>query len=120
MDSLRVGELEITVTRGDPTIVEWRGTSKSPDPALTISPFFETLARTIKDDEVVIDFTKLEYMNSSTVSPIVSLCKLFDSKQIKTTIRYDSRSKWQPGIFKGLVRLSMILKNIRVEAANPK
>lgn len=115
MDNYRVDELEINVTRGNPILIKWRGVSQSINPGLTINPFFDILARTVKDEEVVVDFTELEYMNSSTVPPIVSLCKLFNDKNIKTVIKYDKSSKWQPAIFKGLITLSRILKNISVE-----
>lgn len=119
MDSYKVDELEIEVVRGNPTIIKWRGVSQGINPGSSINPFFDILVRKLKDEEVVVDFCELEYMNSSTVPPIVNLCKLFDAKKIITTIRYSAASSWQPAIFKGLVTLSRILKNITVESVEP-
>ena len=120
MDNLKLDDLEIVVTNGDPTIIKWLGISQSRKPEVTLNPFFEELAQSLGNVKVIVDFTELEYMNSSTVSPIIMICKNFDKKGIQTTIRYNGNSDWQGATFKGLSTLAKVMKNIEVEAIHPQ
>jgi anti-anti-sigma regulatory factor len=120
MDNLKLDDLEIVITNGDPTIIKWLGISQSRKPEVTLNPFFEELAQSLGNVAVIVDFTELEYMNSSTVSPIIMLCKKFNEKGIATTIRYSGTSDWQAATFKGLSTLAKVMKNIQVEAVNPQ
>jgi hypothetical protein len=119
LDNLKVDDFEIRVTRGSPNTIEWLGISHFVNPSSTINPFVEVLAETLKGESVIVDFTKLAYMNSSTVSPIIHLCKLFDKKRILTTVHYDKTSDWQSAIFRGLETLSRLIPNLTVEPVIP-
>ena len=58
--------------------VAWRGVSDSRTPALFLRPVLRDLSEKMKGAEVTVDFTKLEYMNSATVSPLINFVKTLD------------------------------------------
>ncbi len=114
MDNLEFQTLEIVVERGSPTQIKWLGVSQARDPASIINPYFEKLAEELQGGPVVVDFKKLEYMNSSTVSSIVAMCQLFEKKGIQTTLRYDKSSSWQEASFRALITLSKTMEHVVV------
>ncbi|MCP4599874.1 MAG: hypothetical protein GY847_04915 [Proteobacteria bacterium] len=115
MKDLESGELKIVVKEGPPTVIEWTGMSNARAPASIINPFVDNLIDEFKNKETTIDFRKLEYMNSSTVTPIIRLMKMFDDNSIKTLVIYDRSSKWQQASFKALDTLARMLNYIEVK-----
>jgi hypothetical protein len=116
MQGLKVNELEIRVTKGPQTLIEWLGISNARDPGLTLIPYLDQVTKELDCEEVFVDFSKLEYINSSTVPPIIRLIKELDKKAIKTHVIYNKSLKWQQESFKALATLSKILKHVNVEA----
>ncbi len=117
MDRLEFQKLTITAEGKGPFTIKWLGVSQARDPAASINPYIEKLAGELGAGPVEVDFTELEYMNSSTVTPIIAMCQLFDKKGIATTLRYDAGSSWQTATFKALITLSRVMKNITVVSA---
>ena len=58
--------------------VAWCGVSDSRTPGLFLRPVLRDLSEKMKGAEVTVDFTKLEYMNSATVSPLINFVKTLD------------------------------------------
>jgi len=114
MENLVADTLKILVEDGAETILQWQGTSTAREPASVINPYVDKIVPLLKSKTVRLDFTKLQYMNSSTVTPIIRLIRLFDSEGIKTTVIYDKSSKWQQASFKALETLARMLDNIHV------
>lgn len=114
MENLIADSLQILVKEGAETVIQWQGTSTAREPASIINPYIDKIVPYLKNKKVRIDFTKLRYMNSSTVTPIIRLIRLFDTEGIKTTVVYDKTSKWQQASFKALETLAQMLGNIDV------
>ena len=64
-------------TNGKGTVA-WRGVSDSRTPGVFLRPVLRELSEKMKGAEVTVDFTKLEYMNSATVSPLINFVKTLD------------------------------------------
>lgn len=116
MQNFKSDELEIRVTGGEQTVIEWLGVSNARDPGLTLTPYLDQITKELDCKEVSIDFSRLEYINSSTVPPIIRLIKDLNKKAVKTLIYYNKSLKWQQESFKALATLSKILKYVSVEA----
>ena len=116
MRDLSSGDLQINIESKDDIIVmKWLGKSRERDPGAMLYPYFNEVVNDIKDNNLTIDFTKLEYMNSSTVPPILKLFKLLDTRKIKTRILYNSQSGWQCASFKALSTIAETLESVEVE-----
>jgi hypothetical protein len=115
MKGLKEGRLEIKAS-GTPakTMLTWLGHSDAQNPAQFLTPYFTELINEFKGTEIVADFSKLSYMNSSTVSPIIQFLKMANTKSIKTTVQYDASSTWQSASFKALKAMSMVMKHITI------
>jgi hypothetical protein len=75
--------------------VNWLGTSDSRDPTQQLSPYLESLVDALKGKSVTVDFRKFEYMNSATVSPLITFVKRLDANGIRTTLLFDGSLNWQ-------------------------
>lgn len=82
--------------------VKWLGESKEREPIKFISPVFEHIYSKDSKNPIVMDFTKLEYMNSSTVTPIVKQIEHAKRENRKITIYYKKGLKWQELSFSAL------------------
>ena len=99
---------------GSKTLMSWMGQSDDRNPSLSLNPYLDRLAENLKGTELTIRFAQLEYMNSSTVPPIIQFMKKLDTDGVRTVITYDARSKWQSASFKALETLALMMKNISV------
>ncbi len=116
MNNLKSGSLEIEVKESNGKVsVLWKGVSDERDPSSFLNPFLDRVTRVAKGAECDVAFEKLEYMNSSTVQPIVQFIKKLNENEIKTLITYDAGSDWQPASFKALVSLSKMMPYISVK-----
>ena len=95
------------------TVLHWQGESDEKNPTQYLVPFFDEFLKSVDGDLDVI-FNNLNYMNSSTIHPLIMFIKSCNDKNIKTTIYYDKTSAWQEASFKALHSLTQILTNIRV------
>ncbi len=116
MKSFARGELKISLKgNGRRVYMSWNGRSAERDPATLLNPYLEGLLDEIQNRELLIAFQELQFMNSSTVSPIIRFLKKLNERQVDTRITYDGRSKWQSASFKALNGLAMMMKHITVE-----
>jgi hypothetical protein len=94
----------------------WSGQSVARDPAAALAPFFETLSRYAgKTRDIELDFRGLEYMNSSTLKPIVSFVQAANNEYRSVFVRYDASKNWQRLSFKLLQALASSWSNVRIE-----
>ena len=114
MENLTEGTLTIEIKDAANVTMSWLGRSESREPSAVLNPYFAGIAAGIGGKELVVDFTKLEYMNSSTVPPIIQLIKTLNEKNVTTKIYYDKESKWQAASFKALETISGTMKSIEV------
>lgn len=95
----------------------WLGQSDSRNPAIEINPYLDSLLDELKAFELIIKFDDLEYMNSSTVPPIIQFLKKLNTNEVKTLITYNTEKKWQAASFKALETFSSILNFITVKGS---
>ena len=77
MRDLNSGDLHINVgLKSNKIVMKWLGKSRERDPGAMLYPYFNEIINEIKEGDLTIDFSELEYMNSSTVPPILKLFKL--------------------------------------------
>lgn len=115
MDNFKEDNLEIIVDSvGSTVVVCWKGRSDARDPNSTISPFLIKLIPDLVGKEVTIDFLLLEYMNSSTVSPILKMINELENHNVKSVVYYDENLKWQVASFKALKTIVNIMNNVQV------
>lgn len=116
MNQLKIEDLEIKASEaGGLVTVKWMGRSESRNPSEHINPFFDVLLGSVKGKNLEIDFCSLQYMNSSTVPPIIRLVKSCSENQIPTIVYYNKDSEWQSASFKPLKVVCTTLKNVKVE-----
>ena len=94
----------------------WAGQSVARDPSTVLKPFFESLGRYgSKTRDLEIDFRGLEYMNSSTLKPILSFVQAASTEFRSVCVRYDSQKSWQRLSFKLLQALAGSWQNVKIE-----
>ena len=91
---------------GDTSItIRFIGKSNERNPSKFISPILSDVLHQSDsgNKEIVLDFTELEYMNSSTITPILKILdKATREKNYRITIVYRQSLKWQDLSFSAL------------------
>jgi hypothetical protein len=114
MENLKSDALEITFEAGPKNIITWIGKSEAREPSSLINPYFNEIINKLKGKELEVKFEQLQYMNSSTVPPIIEMIKNLEQHEIKSIITYDKNSKWQAASFRALEVIVKTLKHIQV------
>jgi hypothetical protein len=91
---------------GDTSItIRFIGKSNERNPSKFISPILSDVLHQSDsgNKEIVLDFKELEYMNSSTITPILKILdKATREKNYRITIAYKQSLKWQDLSFSAL------------------
>ena len=84
--------------------VSWRGRSTARDPEQFILPILTQALDTAgaEDKPLVLDFRHLEYMNSSTVTPLIRVLGEARKRNLQLTVLYDKKLNWQALNFSAL------------------
>ena len=114
MEKFAEGALEISMETNGSVKMTWLGRSENRDPALLLNPYLSKIIDAIEGKKMEIDFTRFEYMNSSTVPPIIQMVKSLETKGISTKVIYNKDSKWQEASFKALQVITTKMKHIEV------
>ena len=117
MDNFSEGELNISYIEENGTkIIKWTGISKNINPYVIIFPYLEKALTEVSEiDKVVVDFSSLELMNSSTVPVIIKLIKALETKNVNTIIQYNKSVRWQIVSFQALQAVITGMKNIQLK-----
>ena len=110
--------LEITVEEQSGSIdVNWIGKSIDRDPGKFITPILaNVLDRSIiGNKKITLDFRKLAYLNSSTITPVIKVLERAKRGNIRVTILYDKALKWQELNFSALEIFTPEDKRVKVE-----
>ncbi len=88
-------ELTLEVEENDNEIkVKWLGRSTAITPGEFLDPIFtELINRT--DKKIVMNFEDLAYMNSSTITPMISMLEKIKNGKGSIELQYSSALKWQ-------------------------
>ena len=94
----------------------WTGRSVARDPGVMLAPFFNDLEELLGSDcDVEIDFRRFEYMNSSTLKPIIRFVQFASERSRTVQVVYDAQKSWQRLSFKLLSAVAGSLDNVRVD-----
>lgn len=115
MDLLQVESLKIEARYDvQPALVVWSGSIDVRDPAQLINPFVDKMVSRLAGHSCTVDFRKLEYMNSSSVTPILRMVKAFAENHITAEVQYSVNVEWQRASFRALNAIAMRLTGIKV------
>jgi hypothetical protein len=82
---------------GDTINITWQGKSTARDPAQFILPILSRAIDQANSEQkpIVMDFRSLEYMNSSTVTPLIRVLDQAKKAGMRVTILYNKALRWQ-------------------------
>ena len=92
------GLLKLEVTENSDAIsVGWKGKSTERNPGSFITPILLKILKNSSDanKRIVLDFRNLQYMNSSTITPIIKILERAKKSKKYLTVLYDKSLKWQ-------------------------
>ncbi len=115
MSNFKHDNLEIILEKGQKNKIFWRGISDNRDPYSIIDGYFTKVLDELKNKELEIDFVELQYMNSSTVTPIIKLIRDLNNNAVKTTVFYDKNLNWQLASFRALETIAKTLNHITIK-----
>ena len=88
----------------DSIVTNWTGKSVDRNPSKFITPILVNLLE--RSNEVkkrfILDFQKLEYMNSSTITPIIKILERAKNGNGQISVIYNKLLKWQDLSFSAL------------------
>jgi anti-anti-sigma factor len=99
------GALAIDVDeRGDALVLAWRGRSDAREPGAFIVPVLHAALERARAGNLrlVLDSSAVEYMNSSTFTPIVKLVAQARSAGVRLVLEYAAARAWQALSFSAL------------------
>lgn len=83
--------------------LKFRGKSTEREPGAFLTPVIQDALDEAGARKLVLDFTELEYMNSSSVTPIIKLLNEIKNNQRFVRIVYSKARKWQELSFSALM-----------------
>lgn len=98
------GTLTLEITEGEPDLtMRWLGKSAERDPGKFIAPILdELLSSSAPEKRIVLDFTDLAYMNSSTITPVIRFLEQVKRGTRSASVTYRKVVKWQDLSFAAL------------------
>jgi hypothetical protein len=99
------GDLALEVSEGGGEVrAVWRGKSADREPGRFLVPVLSDLLEQARaaSARLVLDFSPLEYMNSSTFTPVVKVLDEARRAGVPITLEYSASRKWQALSFSAL------------------
>ncbi len=93
------------VTENEDSIrLAWSGKSIDREPGKFITPVLLDIIKrsTNAEKRIILDFCKLVYMNSSTITPIIKVLERAKKGKNKITVMYEKSLRWQEVNFSAL------------------
>ena len=97
--------LNVEVTEQSDSIqMKWTGKSVDREPAKFLTPILIDLLEKGSDrnTRICMDFRKLDYMNSSTITPVIKIIERAKRGGVPITVYYRKSLKWQELTFSAL------------------
>ncbi len=113
------GPLTLEVAETDANVVvTWRGRSIAREPGQFLLPI---LTRVVEQGErankrVLLDFRALEYLNSSTITPVIRILEQARRGTTQLTVVYKTELKWQALSFSALYLFQSLDGRVKVES----
>ncbi len=92
------GLLKLEVMENSDSIsVGWKGKSTERNPGSFLTPILLKILKNSSDTNkhIVLDFRNLQYMNSSTITPIIKILERAKRSNKRLMVLYDKSLKWQ-------------------------
>jgi hypothetical protein len=106
-----------SLEQNDQLVLRWLGRSETKDPSRTLQPLMEAVISALQSAQSVeFDFRALEYMNSSTIRPILKLLQTASTRAANVHVRYDAGKTWQRMSFLAIGVALASLTNVKVSA----
>lgn len=118
MKKYKNDQLTLELTESDDMIqVVWKGRSIARDPGEFITPLLVRIVKLSSNQakRIIFDFTEMEYMNSSTITPIVKILERARRGSTRISVVYDAKMKWQELIFDALKIFATKDKRVVIE-----
>ena len=96
--------------------VAWTGVSDSRTPGNFLKPVLRDLTEKMKGAEVTVDFSRLEYMNSATVAPVINFVKTLDAACTRILVLF-SETDWQRTHLQCMRAIATTLRHVAVQSA---
>ncbi len=97
--------LKIEILENEDSITtSWTGKSIDRNPGQFINPILVKLVNKSNEENkrIVLDFRKIVYMNSSTITPLIKILERANRGKIYITVEYNKNLKWQDLNFSAL------------------
>ena len=97
--------LNISISEeSDHILMHWSGKSIDRKPSIFLTPLLIKVLKGSVDREkrMIMDFCDIEYMNSSTITPIIKILERARRSKVGVTVEYLASLKWQDLIFSAL------------------
>ncbi len=113
------GGLRIEVFRSETkATILWSGVSDSRNPGALLNGALLRMVDELDGCKVTVDFRRLQYMNSSTVPPIINLIKRLNARAISCLVLY-SDGDWQRTQLRCMQTIARTLPHVQVEGRAP-
>lgn len=99
---------------GTRCLIAWRGVSDGRSPAMFLNPVIKQLVELAKGSAVTVDFTRLDYLNSATVAPMLSLVRSLDANEQPVLVLF-ADIDWQRTHLKCMSAIARTLQHVKVE-----
>lgn len=112
------GSLKLTLDDGgDALTLTWQGRSVAREPGHFLLPILTKLVERSEREakRLVLDFRKLEYLNSSTITPVIRVLEQAKRGTALVTVTYDAALKWQALSFSALYLFQSLDGRVTVE-----
>ena len=88
----------------DEIVAQWTGKSVHRNPGKFITPILIHVLKNSADlgKHIILDFRSLDYMNSSTITPIIKVLERAKRGKLKISVLYQKSLKWQELSFTAL------------------
>ena len=116
MDSLITKDFSIIIKKNDPLEVIWTGKSRDLNPSLLIDKYLDNLITQLLDKDILVDFSTMEALNSSTIPPILTFLSNLEKRRIRAKIQYSKDIYWQRASFKPLAVLTRDFVFVKIQA----
>ena len=94
--------------------IKWTGVSDSKNPMSFLAPVIDKVVQNSRGMKVTVDFSQMEFMSSSAVSPIIDLVKMLHETCPDVLVVF-ADNDWQRVHARCLRTITRVLKRVRVE-----
>lgn len=104
METFKSNLLTIEIAEDDSSInIKWLGKSIDREPGVFVIPIItEAMERGSDSRKIIMDFRSLEFMNSSSITPISKILEIAKGGSCRLQILYNKSANWQELSFSAL------------------